>query len=554
MPGIFVKPKRTAGNAWLESINPINGLSIREAKTIFDQARLYGSPRLQKIYDEIELTDPVLMTCVERRTSALSGLGWKIVARSSADKSLANDQRDEIDSFLSGIENFAAALEHLSLAFFRGFSHVQPIWEDDLHVKRIQLLDNWNFLTGENGEWLWNPECSIDPRRCEVVTKDAGLISLCRRRAIDYPALSIFIRKSLGERDWGRFIERYGIPPVDVTMAANATPEQRSDYLDTAEKARDGLPAVWPNGSTTSRAEASRGQDPFTPFIEHQEKLIVLTATGGTLTSLAQSDTGSLAGGAQMDVWEEIVARDSVVIAEAVQRTLIRTYVERRFKGKPLAVDFKISKEKEASPKEVAELAATLRNAGYTIARDELEEATGFTLEEAPQQPGFIPGSQQPTGDQPIAQTEDVAATALNGAQVAAMVDILNQAASGQIPKDSILPILEAAFPNVRREVLEKIVGPIESFSAPEAIARARRSCRIRSVHSAPCTATQLILNGIAKTILDGSMTLAEALKEAQKQLDEAKLADLAGDLQEELEKAMFSAAAQAAAPRRSKR
>lgn len=464
MPGIFVKPKRTAGNAWLESINPINGLSIREAKTIFDQARLYGSPRLQKIYDEIELTDPVLMTCVERRTSALSGLGWKIVARSSADQSLANDQRDEIDAFLSGIENFAAALEHLSLAFFRGFSHVQPIWEDDLHVKRIQLLDNWNFLTGENGEWLWNPECSIDPRRCEVITKDAGLISLCRRRAIDYPALSIFIRKSLGERDWGRFIERYGIPPVDVTMAANATPEQRSDYLDTAEKARDGLPAVWPNGSTTSRAEASRGQDPFTPFIEHQEKLIVLTATGGTLTSLAQSDTGSLAGGAQMDVWEEIVARDAVVIAEAVQRTLIRTYVERRFKGKPLSVDFKISKEKEASPKEVAELAATLRNAGYTIARDELEEATGFTLEEAP----------QPSGVPPVP---------------------------------------------------------------------------FKSRHTDPLTPTQRILNDIAKTILDGSKTLEEALKEAKKNLDEAKLADLAGDLQEELEKAMFSAAAQAAAP-----
>lgn len=165
-----------------------------------------------------------------------------------------------------------------------------------------------------------------------------------------------------------------------------------------------------------------------------------------------------------MDVWEEIVARDSVVIAEAVQRTLIRTYVERRFQGKPLAVDFKISKEKEASPKEVAELAATLRNAGYTIARDELEEATGFTLEEAPQPAGVPPTP-------------------------------------------------------------------------------------FKSKHSAPLTPTQRILNGIAKTILDGSKTLEEALKEAKRELDEAKLADLAGDLQEELEKAMFSAAAQAAAP-----
>lgn len=44
-----------------------------------------------------------------------------------------------------------------------------------------------------------------------------------RRRAIDWPALNIYIRKFIGERDWGRFLERYGIPPVDVVMAPNTT-------------------------------------------------------------------------------------------------------------------------------------------------------------------------------------------------------------------------------------------------------------------------------------------------------------------------------------------
>lgn len=43
------------------------------------------------------------------------------------------------------------------------------------------------------------------------------------------------------------------------------------------------------------------------------------------------------------------------------------------------------------------------------------------------------------------------------------------------------MPILQAAFPNVAEETLRKIVGPLDKFSATEAIARARKfssTCR----------------------------------------------------------------------------
>jgi len=395
MKSIFEKAKRGSSGAWLESINPIARLSITEAKAIYDAARRYGSPRLQKIYDEIELTDPVLMTCVERRQAALAGLGWKVTVRHEVGKlgdgSLAEEQKDALTQFINGIDNFTAALEHLDLAFFRGFSHMQPIWDGNT-VSHINLLDSWNFLTGEMGEWLWNPNCETDPAACEPVTPEARLVSLIRRRAIDYPALSIYIRKALGENDWGRFIERYGIPPVDAIMAPNATNEQKADYLETAEAARDGLPTVWPSGTQTSRAEGSRGQDPFTAFIEHQEKLIVLSATGGTLTSLAQADTGALAGGAQMDVWEQIVSRDALVIADAIERGMMRHFLAQTFPNQPMAVNFELGRDKKQTPNEAAELAGKIKAAGYTVDQSELEEATGFTLikEETPA-PSMMP-------------------------------------------------------------------------------------------------------------------------------------------------------------------
>ena len=378
---ILAKPRRSAATTWLERVNPLQGLTITQAKNIFDVARAHGSPLLQKIYEEIELTDPVLMTCVERRQSALAGLGWRAVANASAaDDAKAEDQRKALEAFANGIENLDEAIEHLDLAFFRGYSVCQPIWEG-IRVRRVNLLNSWNFLRGDDDRLMWNPECTLDPKGCEEITPAARVVQLNRRRAIDWPALSIYIRKYVGERDWGRFLERYGIPPVDVIMAPNATDEQRQEYLDCAEAAKNGSSVAYPSGTSISRAETSRGQDPFTAFIEHQEKLIVLMATGGTLTSLAQADTGSLAGGAQMDVWEQIVQRDGVVISAALNRDLFIPFLREAFPGEPVMAHFEIGKEDEPSATEAADLAGKLKVAGWRVDQSQLEEQTGLKLE-----------------------------------------------------------------------------------------------------------------------------------------------------------------------------
>ena len=370
---------RRLNKMWLERTNPLRGLSISRATSMFDSARVWGSPRLQYAYNEIEATDPVLMTCVERRQSALAGLDYRFVASSSEDETLANEQRDALDRFVSGIENFSEVLEHMDLAFFRGFSHVQPIW-DGTKVQHVNLLDSWNFLRNDEGQWLWNPACHETTGGLEPIGPDARLVSLVRKRAIDYPAIIIYIRHALGDRDWGRFIERYAIPPVHFEMAAGATDKDKPLYQEAGDAAHNGQNTIRPNGSHIDFAAEARGADPFTPFIEHQDKYIVLLATGGTLTSLAQADTGSLAGGAQMEVWREIVARDGVKIAEALNRSLFRRYLELEFPGRPMAARFELSNEAKPTADEIADLAGKLKTAGYTVDQAELEEAVGLKL------------------------------------------------------------------------------------------------------------------------------------------------------------------------------
>ncbi len=377
--------KRDAATAWLERSNPLKGLSIAAANNIFDCARTGDTQRLHWLFNEIEMTNPLLLTCVERRAAALAMKPWQVTVRASADDKLGDEQKNAVEEFIAGIDNFSETVEHLSNAFFRGFAHAQPLWENGW-VREISLLPSWQFLR-KDGELYFNSACDGFTSNA-VSCADAWLISIIRNRAIDYPALSIHIRSAVGERDWGRFLERYALPKPAVFMAEGATNEHKADYLEGARRVENGQVSVWPAGTNMiDFAGGSRGTDPFSSFIEHQEKLVVLLSTGGTLTSLAQADTGSLAGGAQMDVWREIVARDATIIAQALERDLIKRFLEFHFPGQKRAVDFSFDLTAKPTPKEMAEVAAVLKSAGYLVKQDELEEATGFTLEKAPEMP-----------------------------------------------------------------------------------------------------------------------------------------------------------------------
>ena len=419
--------KRDAGTAWLEKTNPLKGLSISEAQAIFDNARQGDTQRLHWIFQEIESANPTLMTCVERRVSALAGIDWGVTVRPRADQSLGEEQQAAVEGFISTIENFDEMIEHLDIAFFRGFSYAQPLWEADGGVRHISLLDSWCFLT-KDGRLFYNPVCDGFTRNCEEVTREAGLIGIRRRRWIDYPALSIHIRNAVGERDWGRFLERIALPKPAVIMGPNPTPEQRNDYVAVAEDVEDGKVSVWPYGtSLTDFMGGSRGQDPFSAFIRHQDEKIVLLSTGGTLTSLAQADTGALAGGAQMDVWREIVAKDAKAIEGAVMRALVLPFLERKFQGLPCAIDFTFDRTKKLTAKESAEVAVALKNAGYLVVQSELEAATGFTLEKAPEPPAQpMPGLAMAKAkeDEPQAPRKALADT-LQDAIEAAMVEAI---------------------------------------------------------------------------------------------------------------------------------
>ena len=369
------KARRTSAQAWIERTNPLTRLSLRAAQGIYDTARGGGYTRLQYIYAEIEKTDPTLFTCVDRRLSALSALGWRVVA--NVEGAEAEAQKKKLEEMLDGAVGLSAAIEHMGLAFFRGYSFCEPYMRDGRLA--FNCPPSWEFNRSPDGTWWHNPL---------VLEGDAGgegqtafdpeaVIHIERVRAVDYPALALYLRHEVAEDEWGRFLERYGIPPVILEMPPLAQPGDADRFAQAAQQVYEALCGAVPNGTKVNTLAEARGADPFSAFIEHQEKTMVRLCTGGTLGSIAEATgIGSGASDAQGDVWREIVSRDAVLIGEEFTRWFGR-YVF----PEGMLVRFELGTEKRATPDEVFDTAAKARQAGYRFTKEYLETETGAELE-----------------------------------------------------------------------------------------------------------------------------------------------------------------------------
>ena len=395
--------QRTA-EMWLESFNPIRHLTIQRAQMIFDAARRGNDVRLQWIYANIEQCDPTLMICSERRAGALVDLDFTVRMKPATrtaryDEGLAKEQAAFLEAVYGEAESRGLwqAVEHLSSAFFRGHAHVAPRWSlDGLGIQGFECLDAWNVCREvSTGRWHWNPSASetLDFGTLEVIPP-GELITLVRSRHVDYPAMAIYLRSALGERAWGKFLERYGVPPVIITMPPEMDPARVAEYCAAAEKVADGGTGALPHGSQVTYATEARGTNPFKEFLSHQQELVVLMATGGLFTSLTgATGIGQGATGAHEKTWRMIVRRDAGLIAAEINRTVTSALLKRAFPGKAHLAGFDFETEPKPSAAEIFDLAGKAVVAGYKVEKAELEERTGYRLIEVSSEGAFMEGA-----------------------------------------------------------------------------------------------------------------------------------------------------------------
>lgn len=391
-PGTAATPGQLAAraNKWRDQFNPLRGISVQRAVSLCEAFNRGEMADLQWTYFAIEQADPDLFTICERRTSALTEMDFDISVvagrkrRADFDETLAQEQQAALREAYDRLDNLYAAVAHLSSAVFRGFAHLEKQRDGGGDVTHLEIGDQWNMVRdGLRGAWKYNPEaraCSfaslpesnrLDPDN--FIIREVG-------RHVNHIALKKFVRTALGEKDWTAFLEIYGIPSGVVIMPPNIPTGKETEYETAAGRIAEGGNGALPNGSDYKANDAPRGIDPFNPFLRYFTEKLVMAGTGGLLTVLTQSGSGTLAGSAHTEAFKTLARGDARAVNEIFQRNFDKEIIEAAFPGKPVLAYFELAFNSEPSVTEIVDHAQKLSAAGYLVDAAELSEKTRYTI------------------------------------------------------------------------------------------------------------------------------------------------------------------------------
>jgi len=474
--GVTIAQRLRAANRWREQYNPLRGLTLSRAVSLGEAYFRGEMSDLQWTAFWIEQTDPDLLALLECRFGRLLEMDYHVKVAEDADESLAGEQREFLRERFDAIDNLYEAIEHLGMAAFRGFAHCEK-WITGGELTHLEIVDQWNVVRdGMCGAWKYNPEARQTNFRA---LPDANLLPpgtfLFRevRRPINRIALFKFVRSNLSDKDWDGFNEIFGIPNGVVIGPPNVPEGKETEYEDAAESIAEGGSGYLPHGSTYTPNTAPRGTQPFKERLDHLSEKLVLAGTGGKLKMLTEAGSGTLAGGAHSEVFEQIAKGEARRISEAFNKQLVKGWLEERFPGREQVAYFELAANEEADVGEIVEHAAKLSQAGYQIDPEQLSEKTGYTLTiKAP--PALSPSNGLPPGDprQAIANRASAAAAGraalfsenaartVTEAQLAAVRPLLDRlAALDNVPEtefDAAVAKLKADLPALYADAMKR--------------------------------------------------------------------------------------------------
>lgn len=398
-------------NRWREQYNPLRGLTIRRAVTLVETFDRGEFADLQWTYRWIERHDETLSALVTRRDSAIRKLDWdiKVTPEDELPQGVTTDQAERqkvtLRTAYDRISNLRAAIAHLALATFRGFSHLEKQDTDgDGQIDRLEPVDQWNIVRdGLRGDWWYNPtgqqrgasglapNLRLDP--VNFVVREV-------ERHVDWVALFCHIRKTLSQKDWDAFVEGYGLNPTIVIGPPGVPKEREAEYSTAAQGAAEHGSGYLPNGSSVDRANSEKGQSPFKEHGDEQKANIVLAGTGGKLTMLnGPTGLGSGQSESHSDTFDEIACAEAMDISELLNEQFDRAVLAAAHPGEPVLAYFELAARTETDPKDVIAEIKTLRDAGYRVDPDEVAEKTGYDVT-VPEPPPALAQPPGPEGDE----------------------------------------------------------------------------------------------------------------------------------------------------------
>jgi phage gp29-like protein len=384
-PSIYLKNLQSSSN-WRAQYNPLRGLTLPQLVAMLEAGERGDYARLQWLFRFVEKRNPTLRAVLQRRQAALTRLDWDVRTRAGSTtdpRSLAARQAAVLREAYERIDNLREAVTFLASAEFRGYAHLERHVDAAGKTVRLQPVPQWFWARlGPEAPWQYNALARPGlPMPGDPVLDPARFIVRETGAPIDEIAVIAHVRQSLSQKDWDAFVETYGLPPLFLELPPDIPAERETEYQMQAEAIIGDARGTVPNGTKIHTVDSgARGQNPFAEHLRYQDELIVLAATSGKLTVLAEAGSGTLAGGAHQRAFDDLAEAEAALISETFQHQFDRPLLEKLFPGQPQLAYFELAATRSLDPEDIIAQALTLARAGYEIDPRELSERTGYGL------------------------------------------------------------------------------------------------------------------------------------------------------------------------------
>ena len=373
---------------WRAQYNPLRGLTIAQLVTMLEAAERGNYARLQWLYRFVEKRNSTLRAVLQRRQASMTRLDWDIRVRdtqavTASPRTLAARQAAVLRDAYERLANLREAVTFLSLAEFRGYAHVERHFDRQGRTVALKPVPQWFWARlGPDAPWQYNAMARPGlPMPDDPVLDAQRFIFRETEAPIDEVAVIAHVRQSLSQKDWDGFVETYGLPPLFLELPADIPAEREAEYQAQAEAIIGDARGTVPHGTQIHTVDSGgRGQNPFAEHLRYQDEMIVLAATGGKLTTLTESGSGTLAGGAHQRAFDDITEAEAALISEIFQDQFDRPLLQRIFPGEPQLAYFELAVTRSLDTADIIAQALTLARAGYEIDPAELSEKTGYRL------------------------------------------------------------------------------------------------------------------------------------------------------------------------------
>lgn len=388
MSNVYEPKRLQQANRWRSQYNPLRGLTMARVVSLLEQGERGSYANLQWLYRYIEKRDATVRALKRLRLEALKNKPWRIETVDpdnlppGATDAMAEKQAQHLRELYEGIGNLTRAIEFLGLAEFRGFAHLERHYDKDGRLIHLEPVPQWHwFRDGIYGVWRYDPESRgfiagtvpIDPT--QFVIREV-------EDPIDEIALRLFVRKALGEKDHDGFIEVFGIPPTFAEMPPDTPPEKEDEYMAMAEAVIGDMRGVLPSGAKIHHpGSEARGTEPFSDYLRRIDEQIVLAGTSGKLTMLAESGSGTLAGGAHSETFDELAEGEAKSVAEVFREFIDEPELEAAFPGQPHLAYLVIGEPDSEDADALVDRSVKLEGAGIAVDVEDLGDRIGQKLE-----------------------------------------------------------------------------------------------------------------------------------------------------------------------------